>query len=231
MKKNKKTMILTHKLEGISKKVFDKHKKIIIEYIGKKSGVYALYDEKELYYVGRASDLAKRVHRHLKDRHSSLWTHFSVYFTKEEKYVNDLEAIIISIAWPKGNKVRPKLGKELKIKKLIKKAIEASYKNELKELGFGRKKRDNSTKKKSRPNLKGYFEKRRTLMKIYKGKEYKATLLKSGQIKYNNKKYDSPSAAAMEIVKKHSRKSAVSGWKFWFVQDLENNWIRLMDLD
>ena len=225
------SMILTQKLEGISKKIFERYKKKVIQYIGNKPGVYALYDEKELYYVGRASDLAKRVNHHLKDRHSALWTHFSVYFTKKAQYANDIEAVIISIAQPKGNKVKPKLGREKKLKDILRKAIKESHQEELRELGLGRKRRVDSKKKnKNRPNLKNYFERNKPLMKSYKGKTYRAVLLKSGRIKYKNKLYNTPSSAAQAIVHKHSPNSAVNGWYFWFVKDTENNWVKLSDL-
>ncbi len=126
-------MILTQKLEGISKKIFERYKKTIIQYIGNKPGIYALYDEKELYYVGRASDLAKRI-----DQHSALWTHFSVYFTKKMQYANDIEVFIISIAQPQGNRANPKLGTEKKLKDILRKAIKESHRKELKELGLGK---------------------------------------------------------------------------------------------
>jgi len=222
-------MILTQKLEGISKKIFERYKKKVIQYIGNKPGVYALYDEKELYYVGRASDLVKRVNHHLKDRHSALWTHFSVYFTKKAQYANDIEAVIISIAQPKGNKAKPKLGKERKLKDILRQAIKESHQEELRELGLGRATK--GKKNKSRLNLKNYFKSSRPLRKSYKGKIYKATLLKSGKIKYKTKLYTSPSAAAKVIVQKHSPNSAFNGWQFWFVKDSENNWVRLSDLD
>jgi len=63
-------------------------------------------------------------------------------------------------------------------------------------------------------------------MKIYKGKSYRATLLKSGKIKYKNKVYDTPTSSAQAIVKKHSPNSAVNGWNFWFIKDTDNNWIK-----
>ena len=227
-----RSMILTQKLEGISKKIFERYRNIIVQYIGNKPGVYALYDEGELYYVGRASDLARRVNHHLKDQHSALWTHFSVYFTKKAQYANDIEAVIVSIAQPKGNKVKPRLGKETKLKDFIKKAIQERHQNELRELGL-EKKRKSGLKKTSRkrPNLKNYFEKDEPLMKLYKGKTHKAILLKSGKIKYKNRIYQSPTAAAQAIVQKKSPNSKTNGWYFWFVKDNENNWIRLSDLD
>lgn len=226
------SMIITQKLENVSKKIFDKHKKIIIQYIGSKPGVYALYVEKKLYYVGRASDLAKRVNDHLKDQHSTHWTHFSVYFTKKAQYANDIEAVVVSIAQPKGNKTKPKLGKETKLKDIIRKAIEGKQKEELRELGLSRKKQNNLKKKgKNRPNLKNYFEKSRPLRKTYKGNTHRATLLKSGKIKYKNKTYNTPTSAAQVIVRKYSPSSSVNGWGFWFVKNSENNWIKLSDLD
>ena len=229
----RKSLILTEKLEGISKKIFERYQKIIIKHIGNKPGVYALYDEKELYYVGRAIDLAKRVKYHLKDHHSALWTHFSVYFTKKAEYANGIEAVVISIAQPKGNKVKPKLGKQTKLKNFIRKAIKESHKEELSELGLEKKRQNKSEKKrnKNRPSLKNYFEKNKTLMKVYKGRTYKALLLKSGKIKYKNNLYNSPTASAQAIVRKHSPGSNVNGWYFWFVRDFENNWVKLSDLD
>ena len=231
-KRSDRSRIITHKLERLSKKIFERYKKEVLQYIGSKPGVYALYDERELYYVGRASDLARRVNDHLKDRHSALWTRFSVYLVKKSQYANDIESVVISIADPKGNKAKPNLGDgEKKLKDILRKAIEKSHQEELRELGFGRKKRIESNKKsKGRPNkpdLKNYFGTNRPLMKSYKGKTYKATLLKSGKIKYKNKLFNSPSSAAQKIVDSRT----VNGWDFWFVKDSENNWIKLSDLD
>ena len=68
-------------------------------------------------------------------------------------------------------------------------------------------------------------------MKRYKGKTYKATLLKSGKIKYEDKVYQSPTSSAQAVVQKQSPNSAVNGWHFWFIKDSENNWVKLSDLD
>ena len=145
--------------------------------------------------------------------------------------MNDIEAVIISIVWPnglKGNKAKPKLGKEMKLKYFIRKAIEKSQKEELRELGFGGKRKKNLQKKNGkRPDLKSYFTKATALRKRYKGKTYKATLLKSGKIKYKKNTYNTPTSAAQAIV--HSK--TVNGWDFWFVKDTENNWVKLSDLD
>ena len=233
VKKSNHSMILTEKLEDISKKIFfSKHKKILIQYIGNKPRVYALYNENELYYVGRASNLANRINQHLKDSHSKLWTRFSAYFTKKAEFANDLEAVIISIARPKGNKRNEKIRKGIRLKDIIRKAIKEEQQKELRELGLAKKQKGHlklinlKSKSKNKPDLKNYFEKNRTLKKTYKGKTYKAVLLTSGKIKYKNQLYNTPTAAALAVVDS----STVNGWQFWSIKDDKNNWIQLSEL-
>ncbi|GAH92224.1 unnamed protein product, partial [marine sediment metagenome] len=55
-------------MENVSKLVFKKHYNLITELIGNSPGVYALYDDRDLYYVGKSTDLRKRVRHHLRDR-------------------------------------------------------------------------------------------------------------------------------------------------------------------
>ncbi|MGE0771695.1 MAG: GIY-YIG nuclease family protein [Cyclobacteriaceae bacterium] len=81
---------------------------IITELIGDSSGIYALYDENELYYVGRARELKQRVKHHLKDRHDSQWTHFSLYLVKRNDHIGDIESLLIRVAAPVGNRAKPK---------------------------------------------------------------------------------------------------------------------------
>ena len=246
MATRKSNFMLTKKLEGISKEIFEnrRHKKIFIRHIENKHGVYALYNENKLYYVGRAMNLAKRIKNHLKNQHSANWTRFSLYFTKEEKYDNSIEDVIISIAQPKGNRVRS-IRNDTILKKTIDKEIEESDKEKRKNLGFGRKHyntrkkskttiKSNIKKSTSRLSLKNYFKKDRPLMRVYKGKTYQATLLTSGQIKYKNKLYKSPSSAAQAVIKDHSPNAnsnrRVSGWIFWSIKGTEGNWMKLKDI-
>ena len=226
--RTQRSVIVTQRLERLPRKIFEKKYKKIIQSIGNKPGIYALYDGKELYYVGRTSDLARRVSYHLKDQHSALWTHFSVYVTKKVQYTNDIEDVIISIAQPKGNK-RLKLGKETKLTNVIKKTLHENYQKDLREFGLVKNKPKKEQTK--RLELKGYFKKNRPLRKSYKGEKYKATLLKSGKIKYNNTIYSSPTSAAQAIVQKKSPNSKRSGWEFWEVKIHENNWVKLSDLN
>lgn len=66
-KKGSRSLVI-HRLENVSKLVFKKHYNLITELIGSSPGVYALYDDRDLYYVGKSTDLRKRVRHHLRVR-------------------------------------------------------------------------------------------------------------------------------------------------------------------
>jgi hypothetical protein len=211
--------LITHRLEKISKDVFEKYSSQITQIIGDKTGVYALYDEEDLYYVGKATDLKRRIKQHLKDRHFAQWTHFSLYIMKRAEYVNEIESILIRISSPKGNKVKPRGASDPGLKKLLRSLIMMKQREEIDSL-FQRK----STKKSDTINgLKGLFKSSKVLVRTYKGKEYKAKLLKNGKIRYKNKVYASATASAKVITKRTS----INGLEFWYVQDDNNNWVKL----
>ncbi|MBN2496869.1 MAG: GIY-YIG nuclease family protein [Deltaproteobacteria bacterium] len=65
-------------LERVSSRVLEEFQEQIKELVGGKHGVYALYRNNQLYYVGLATKLRVRIKQHLKDRHKGLWTHFSL---------------------------------------------------------------------------------------------------------------------------------------------------------
>ena len=52
--------LFERKLEKISKEIFEKYPSALSDLIGTRHGVYALYDEDKLYYVGKASDLKQK---------------------------------------------------------------------------------------------------------------------------------------------------------------------------
>ena len=78
----------------------------------KGSGIYALYDDYGLYYVGLTNySLRGRIERHTKNRHKGKWKRFSWYQIPNLKYTKDMEAAILRIVNPKGNKTKGKLKK------------------------------------------------------------------------------------------------------------------------
>ncbi len=220
--------LITQKLEKVSKLVFEKYAKELADLIGSKHGVYALYNEDELYYVGKAKDLRRRITQHMKDRHLAKWTHFSLYLTKKSSHIDEIESILIRIANPKGNKIKPKGKLDNAIKKALEKLIKERHAEELRNLFPGGKKSKKKTPMRGgqRPDLNAYFSKARPLSVTYKGKDYSATLLKNGKIKFKNKVYTSPTAAAKKIVTRRT----VNGWTFWFVQNEDGDWVKLSTL-
>ena len=219
--------MFTQKIEKISRELFEKYQGVLSELIGRSHGIYALYNENELYYVGKATDLKTRVKQHLKDRHYAQWTRFSLFLTKKSSYIRDIESVIIAISDPKGNRNKPKGSANNQLIKKLNSILKEEQEKERYRL-TNKQKRNTTRKKvsrKTRPVLKGYFSRSRPLVREYKGKEYKARLLTSGKIKYKGKTYNTPSAAAVEVVKKPT-----NGWTFWYVQTEEGSWKNLSSL-
>ena len=45
--------------------------------LGKKPGIYILYKDDKIYYIGKAKNLLSRLKQHLKDKHMDEWNYFS----------------------------------------------------------------------------------------------------------------------------------------------------------
>jgi len=223
--------LVVDRLENVSKDIFRQHYDQITELVGDSPGIYALYDGLNLYYVGKSTELRKRVRHHLKDRHLASWTHFSLYLARREDHIHEIESLLIRIANPKGNRVIPRGRSAGTLAKLLKKSIQTKQKQEL-QLMFGDKHAagrivlasGHETGK--TPPLAGLVAKRTKLYRTYNGREYIASINPQGVINYNGKKYNSATAAAKAIVK---RKGAINGRAFWYIRDLHGDWVRLSD--
>jgi GIY-YIG catalytic domain len=80
-----------------------------------KRGIYALYDRRgRLYYAGKASDLAKRLNQHLRDRHGESWDRMTLFLVGDSANVSELEGLVVATAQPPGNKQKPKIGQDLR---------------------------------------------------------------------------------------------------------------------
>ena len=80
---------------------------------GKGSGIYALYDNHGLYYVGLTTfSLRARIAQHRQHNpRFKKWQRFSWYQIPNLEYTKDMESAILRIVNPKGNKVKGKLKK------------------------------------------------------------------------------------------------------------------------
>jgi len=226
MPRPKSPGLFKESLENISRNLFRDHSDTITALIGNSPGIYALYDENELYYVGRASDLKRRVNQHLRDRHDAQWTHFSLFLIHKERFIGDIEALLIRIAEPVGNRVKPKRKDSKILLRRLTALIKEKQKEELRQLTSGRNQKTKKTKVKGKRTLKGLVSKRTPIYNTYKGKEYKATLTPLGKIIFRGKAYTTPTAAALAII---NRKSA-GGWNFWRIKNSSGEYVRLADL-
>lgn len=86
------------------------------------AGIYALYRDDKLYYVGLAKSSFWRLWGHFKrDHHAGKWNNFSVFRFKKVRYLKDLETLILHISKPKGNKVRGTIPKDYELTRELRK--------------------------------------------------------------------------------------------------------------
>ena len=78
----------------------------------KGGGIYALYDDFGLYYIGLTDfSLRARIKKHTQDRHKGKWKRFSWYQIPNVKLTKDIETVLLRIIDPKGNQVKGKFKK------------------------------------------------------------------------------------------------------------------------
>lgn len=224
-----KNTIVREFLEQISWRVLEEYRPLIAKMIKGHGGVYALYKNDRLYYVGLASNLMARVNHHLKDRHKGKWDRFSVYLTTDNDHIRPLEALLLRIINPEGNRVRGRLQGAKNLFSPLHRMITEEQKDRTAAL-FGartvrqRRRHKTRTAKGTTP-LKGLLERRQTLRAKYKGREYRASLRRDGQIQYDGVLYKSPTAAARRIVRR-----TVNGWSFWNYRAAPRKWVPLSQL-
>jgi len=224
--------IIRGHLEKVGSGIFEKYQEAITSLITGKQGVYALYRRQKLYYIGLASNLKGRIRHHLKDKHKGKWDWFSLYIIQKEDHIREVEALLVRIAEPEGNRQKGKLKRSSNLRNMLYREIKQIQNKERDDFfeqersgqKRGRIRRRKGkvkarTRKTSERPLKGVFPKGKVLYAKYKGKEYKAWTNRTGRIRYQGRWYDSPSAAAQAIIEK----GAVNGWRFWKYTDKEGN--------
>lgn len=83
------------------------------------SGIYALYNDARLYYVGLTNNLRGRINQHLKDRHARKWTEFVIFRIKHVKYLKDIETLLLNIHNTPGNRHKGKVPLDADINRLL----------------------------------------------------------------------------------------------------------------
>lgn len=133
-KQHKRTPLVVEHLEGISRAAISRFPELVTEFARSKSGVYALYKGESLYYVGLAKNLRSRLHHHLRDRHAQEWNRFSIYLTRDDEHLKELESLVLRIASPKGNRTSGKFMESRALSKLFKQKVQQMQRKELFEI-------------------------------------------------------------------------------------------------
>ncbi|MDD8039940.1 MAG: GIY-YIG nuclease family protein [Acidobacteriota bacterium] len=129
-RRSKAGLVIEH-LEGIARSAIRRYPDIITEFAKGRSGVYALYKGKDLYYVGLAKNLRSRLRGHLRDRHAEAWDRFNIYLTQGDEHLKELESLVLRIASPKGNRVAGKFAESSDLFGIFRQRIIDSQKREL----------------------------------------------------------------------------------------------------
>jgi hypothetical protein len=228
MATSKTNSIVRGFFERVSWKVLDKYRPMVKQLIRGHAGVYALYKGDRLYYIGLASNMMPRVNHHLKDRHAGKWDKFSVYLTIEDAHIRPLEALMMRVSNPPGNRVSGRLRGAEDMGQLLKHKIDEHQRDETASLLGGRfvthRRRSKTRLTKGTLVLAGLVDRRMRLVANYKGEQYVASLRRDGHISYKGKIYDSPTSAAKVILGR-----ATNGWHFWKYRK-GRNWVKLAEL-
>lgn len=139
----KKGVLINGVLEKIPSRYFEAVGKQLRLILNRKAGIYALYKDEKLYYVGLATNAFNRIKNHLKGRKQNKWNNFSIFLVKNGRYLKDIETSVIRIAKPKGNKLQGKIHEHNNLKR----ALRNSIKEKKKDLRIKLNKRTNELKK------------------------------------------------------------------------------------
>ena len=220
--------LVCQQLEGISRNALEKYQSIVREYVRGRHGIYALYKGARLYYVGLASDLRFRLGQHLKDRHGHSLDRFSIYLTRDSTPLRDLEALILRVARPTGNRQIGRFSHCDDLRRRFARDVRAHFRSELSTLiGIASPEHAQAAvtaPASGRPNILAPFANRYSVLRAkFKGKLLKARVLRSGAISFQGKRYSSPSLAAQAAC----RRPTCNGWTFWKYKRAPGDWVLL----
>ncbi len=220
--------LVCQQLEGISRNALEQYQSIVREYVRGRHGIYALYKGARLYYVGLASDLRFRLGQHLNDRHGTSWDRFSIYLTRDSTPLRDLEALILRVARPTGNRQIGRFSHCDDLRRRFARDVRAHFRSELSTLiGLASPELAQPaaiTPDSGRANILAPFANRYSVLRAkFKGKLLKARVLRNGAISFQGKRYSSPSLAAAAAC----RRPTCNGWTFWKYERAPGDWVLL----
>ncbi|MBP7274604.1 MAG: GIY-YIG nuclease family protein [Kiritimatiellae bacterium] len=224
----KSAQLVCQHLENISRQALEEHQEIIRQYVRGRQGVYALYRKGKLYYVGLATNLRNRLKNHLSDRHGQSWDRFSVYLTIGDHHLRELEALILRVVKPKGNKQKGKFAKSEDLRRRFRRDIKRCVLADLDGL-FDDVCKPHKTRESAAPQdgrkaiLADYISGPMILKARYKGRTIVARVRRNGSILMAGAVYTSPSVAGARVCNRRS----CNGWKFWKYERAPGDWVLL----
>ena len=226
----RRASLVSHHVEDVSRALLEQHQSLIRAHVQGRHGVYALYRGRELYYVGLASNLRSRLTQHLRDSHAKGWNRFSLYLTVENGHMRELEALVMRISRPSGNKQRGTFASSEDLRHPFERLYRDKQEAERSEIfgsraGKAGRKLGRATPTRTStgaPPLARYTSQVRELRAIHKGREIRATVRSDGKISLGRKLHRTPSGAAEAVVNR-----ACSGWTFWKWQRSDGEWAPL----
>jgi hypothetical protein len=204
--------LVTQYLENISREALEEYPELLRAFVSGRTGIYALFNNGELYYAGLATSLRGRLRHHLKDRHRDSWDTFSAYLTIGDKNLRELESLLIRVIRPPGNRQIGRFAGAENLERKFERALDELHritKNRL--MGRPIKETDES----------GGFGKSIRIRGRYKNRPLSARLRHDGTVRYNKKIYTSLSAAASAVCK-----HPVNGRWFWHFERSPGDWVR-----
>jgi hypothetical protein len=87
------------------------------------AGIYALYRDDKLYYVGLTRNLLGRISGHEKNRHKSNWNTFVIFRIKRVRLLKDIETLVTHIAILPGNRVKGRLPQDSDLNKILREIL------------------------------------------------------------------------------------------------------------
>jgi hypothetical protein len=217
-------------LENVSAEFLELHQDLVKRYASGpgRHGIYALYSDGRLYYVGLASNLRNRLRGHLKDRHRGLWDRFSMYITVSDEHIRELEALLLRITGPEGNRQKGRFRRAENLKPPIEAEVhERSRRADA--IMMGRRLNEGTPRRKTGSRgvkaIQGRLRRPMAIRGWYKGEVYKARLRTNGSVRWNGEVYKTPGFAARAACGR-----SVNGLWFWHYQREPGQWVRLREL-
>lgn len=235
--RNVRPLVIGH-LERVSVKAIELYPVQVTQLLGGQHGIYALYKNDRLYYVGLAMDLRRRIKQHVDDKHTGKWNRFSLFRVRKLEHIREIESLVLRIATPQGNRTGGRLKGSVDLHAQLRRSLEEENRREIDAIMPRRLHRSRSeparrarrargthgaSKYESRRPLHGLVANKR-ISTTYKGKKYTAVVHRNGTVRFDGATYATPSGAAVAVTGKPT-----NGWDFWRIRR-NGAWVRLKEI-